>query len=314
MKPTRPSNSAWILTSITVVALLLLVSGCTVLKISHTPAGATKPTPVPGVPFFAKKARCRQEVSWFEPIYTLTLVAVLPDKDGALQNHPRGAVVLSRSSFESPEITLFMKLLNNKPTDEGTVQQAWQKVVARADPHVLSRDFGSLSAADRILVGRAVAPVVYVDYSDQYYVNAKVPLAGSASVDAKVAEDGSLSELSGQTENKTLETILSALPISSVITGGLGLGGKSIASAGEVEALQLTVSISGYKHTLARLVDYPTTSKPCPVASDIPFAEATEYKREDISAADTSQGDKTGGKDTSSDKAPTGSQKKKPPK
>ena len=33
-----------------------------------------------------------------------------------------------------------MKVLNNRP-DEGTVLSYWQKVVARADSHVLSRDF-----------------------------------------------------------------------------------------------------------------------------------------------------------------------------
>ena len=82
--------------------------------------------------------------------------------------------VLSRSSFESQEVVDFMKVLNNRP-DEGTVLSYWQKVVARADSHVLSRDFSSLGVGDRILAGRSAAPAVYVDYADQYYVNAKVP-------------------------------------------------------------------------------------------------------------------------------------------
>jgi len=269
------------------VPLLILCSaGCGVaLRVNHRPVGTTAtPVSVPGVPFYPKRARCRQEVVWFEPIYTLTLAAMLPDKNGALQSHPRGVVVLSRSSFESQEVVDFMKVLNNRP-DEGTVVSYWQKVVARADSHVLSRDFGSLGVGDRILAGRSAAPAVYVDYADQYYVNAKLPVAGSANVDAKVAADGSLSEASAQVQTQTLQTILNALPISSVITGGLGLGGKSIAAVAEVEAFQLTVSVSGYRHTLARFVDYPGTSAPCPVATDITLAESTEYKREDITAA-----------------------------
>jgi hypothetical protein len=272
-----------------ILVFSLCSAGCGVaLRVNHRPVGTTAtPVSVPGVPFYPKRARCRQEVVWFEPIYTLTLVAMLPDKNGALQSHPRGVVVLSRSSFESQEVDDFMKVLNNRPTDEGTVLRYWQKVVARADSHVLSRDFSSLAASDRILAGRSAAPVVYVDYADQYYVNAKLPVAGSANVDAKVAVDGSLSEASGQVQSQTLQTILNALPISSVITGGLGLG-KSIAAAGEVEAFQLTISISGYRHTLARFVDYPSTSAPCPIAIDITLTEATEYKREDmnISAVD----------------------------
>jgi len=271
----------------TAVSLLLLSSiGCgTALRINHRAVGTTvTPVSVPGVPFYTVRGRCRQEVIWFEPIYTLTLAALLPDKDGASQTHPRGVVILSRSSFESQEVVDFMKVLNNRPTDEGTVLRDWQKVVARVDSHVLSRDFGSLGATDRILAGRSVAPAVYVDYAEQYYVNVKIPLAGSANVDAKVAPDGSLSEASGQVQTQTLQTILNALPISSVITGGLGLAGKSIAAAGEVEAFQLTIAISGYRHTLARFVDYPSTSTPCPVPTDIALSEATEYKREDISA------------------------------
>jgi hypothetical protein len=254
--------------------------------VSHRPVGSTTtPITAPGVPFYAKKARCRQEVVWFEPIYTLTLSAMLPDKDGALQSHLRGTVVLSRSSFETQDVTDFVKLLNSRPSDEGTVNRAWQKVVARADSHVLSRDFSSLVPEDRIMVGRSAAPAVFVDYAEQYYVNAKVPLAGSANLDAKVADDGSLSELSSQVESKTFETVVGALPISSVITGELGLsGGKNLANAGEIEAFQLTVSVSGYRHTLAKLVDFPTGSIPCPIAKDIAFADATEYKREDISA------------------------------
>jgi hypothetical protein len=179
------------------VSLVLFLGGCTALRINHSPATTTtKSGSVPGVPFYPKKARCRQEVVWFEPIYTLTLAALLPDKDGALQNHPRGAVVLSRTKFMSQDVNDFMKMLNNHPTDEGTVARAWQKVAALADSNVLSRDFSSLMPADRILASRSSTPSVYVDYADQYYVNAKIPLSGSANVDAKVADDGSLSEAS----------------------------------------------------------------------------------------------------------------------
>jgi hypothetical protein len=310
-----PARAAWPVLAFITATFLFSNVGCSrALRISHRPVGSTiKPESVPGVPFYTKRARCRQEVVWFEPIYTLTLGALLPDKDGVLQNHPRGVVTLSRTDFESQEVTDFMKLLNNRPTDEATVLRAWMRVVTRANSGVLSRDFGSLKAADRILVGRSAAPVVYVDYANQYYVNVKIPWAGSANLDAKVADDGSLSEVSGQVETKTLETILGAIPTSTLISGALGLsGGKSIAGAGEVEAFQLTVSISGYRHTLARLVDYPATSAPCPVAMDIPLSDATEYKREDISAAsDSTNADKTGGADAASSKDSTGGDKTK---
>jgi hypothetical protein len=281
-----------------IVSLLIGLNGCSAMKVTHEPSSNVKAMgDVPGVPFFPKKARCRQEIVWFEPIYTLTLAALVPDKDGALQSQPRGAVVLSRSKFMNSIVTDYVKLLNNPQTDVGTLSREWAKVVALSDASVLSRDFATISASDRILAGRSAGPVVYVDYNDQYYVNAKIPLSGSAQLDAKVAEDGSLSEASAQVENKTLDTILSALPISSVITGGLGLAGKGPQPAEKSETYQLTVSVSGYVHTLAKLVEFPQNSKACPAATDISIDSADEYKREEMNASNDSG--KTGKSDDS---------------
>jgi hypothetical protein len=296
---------------IATVALLLASTGCgTALRVSHRNAGSTaSPTSIPGVPFYAKKARCREEVVWLEPIYSLTLTAIIAGKDGALQNHPRGTLVLSRASFMSEDVKVLMKSVSNGG-DESTILTNWRKVVPLIDPQILSRNFAFLKPDDRILVGSSSAPVVFVDYNDQYYVNAKLPFAGSANVDAKVAQDGSLSEASGQVQSQTLQTILSALPTSSLITGALGLGTKAI-EPGKVEAFTLTVSISGYRHTLARFVDYPqgitntansnarSALPPCPGVKEISFADADEYKREDLSA--TPNGNKP--------KAPDDSQK-----
>ena len=280
--------------------LLTATEGCTVLHIQHTQAGVT--SKVPGVPFFPKRARCRQEIVWLEPIYTLNLAALVPDKDGTLQSRPRGSVTLSLSAFQSDDVKQFVKTLNHRPTNEAIVQAGWDKIVANADPQVLSRSFANLGEDDRILLARSAAPAVYVDYADQYYINAKSPLSGSANVDVKVAEDGSLTEASGQLENKTLDTILGALPISSVITGELGLAaGKSIEEAGNIEAYQLTIGISGYRHTLAHFVDYPVVPTPCPVAAAISLAAADEYKREDISTpTDSTAKDNSAKKDNNS--------------
>jgi hypothetical protein len=269
---------------ILVLCVDLGCSGCgPVLRVQRTPVVATAPpTSVAGVPFYTKRARCRQEIVWLQPIYTLTLTALIPDKNGTLQSHPRGAVILSRSAFVSSSLTDLIKLLNNRPTDEGTVQRSWQTVVALASANTVSADFASLDPKDRILVGRSAAPVVYVDYANQYFINAKSPLAGTANLDAKLAPDGSLTEASGQRTDNTLQTVSSALPISTIITGELGLGGKSLAPSGSVEAFQLTISATGFRHTLARQVDYPTDQTPCPLAADIGLNDATEYKREDV--------------------------------
>lgn len=295
-------------------ALLISLSGCSAMKVTHQPVTATKDTgPVPGVPFFPKKARCKQQIVWFEPIYTLTLASLVPDKDGALQSHPRGAVVLSRTKFLDAEVGAFVKLLNNPAVDMDTVVRGWAKVVALSDSSVLGREFSSLASSDLILVGRSAAPAVYVDYSDQYYVNAKIPLAGSAQVDAKVAEDGSLSEASAQVETKTLETILGALPISSIITGGLGLAGKGPLPAEKAETFQLTMSVTGYVHTLAKFDDFHKKSA-CPVANEIAIGSADEYKREEMTSPTDSGGADKGTDSKVPQKKDSSAQAKKPAK
>jgi len=242
-------------------------------------------------------------------------------------------MVLPRSSFNTEEVKMLMTSVSNGG-DEVTVLANWRKVVPFVKPNVLTRDFNSLEDKDRILLGSSAAPVVFVDYTDQYYVNAKIPLAGSANVDAKVADDGSLSEASGQVESKTLETILG--PVNTAITGALGAA-KAL-EPGKIETFTLTVSVSGYRHTLARFVDLPgsttataddgtvTTRTPaCPVVKAIAFGDASEYKREDLSSPGDNSTDKKPdtktpkkdpvtdkSKDSPSDKSPTADVKPPP--
>jgi hypothetical protein len=263
------------------VVLVGATAGCTALRITHSPAGsAAKTTPIEGVPFYPKKGACQQQVVWLEPIYNLSLATLVQDKNNALQSHPRGAVALSRTAFQKDEVRELVKLLNEGKPDED-VLKAWAAVVANSNTDVLSRDFSSLDPSDRILVGRLSKPTTFVDYSDQYYANARVPLAGSASVNPKVAADGSLTEISAQVQDNTLQTILGALPISTVLTGALGLPGKGIVPT-VPQTFQLTITITGYQHTLGRTVPY---ANPCPLPEDLNLANATEYKRDDVSAA-----------------------------
>ncbi len=288
------SYRSWLM----IVVLAGLCPGCTAMRITHTQAGRKEE--IPGVPFYSKKGACRQEIVWLEPIYNLSLAALIPDKNNALQPHPTGAVSLSRTAFQSVDVQGFVKTLARGPTDADTVLRAWGKVVAASDASVLSRDFGHLADDDRILAGRSATPVAVVDYSDRYYVNARVPLAGSANLDAKVAADGSLTEVSAQTQDTTLQTILSALPISTLITGALGSPVKGVVPTAS-ETFQLTISVTGYRHTLARAVPY---ADPCPMPSDLKLENATEYKREDVTAAAKPSSDDKSPNNNSNAKAP----------
>src|SRR5258708_2931360 len=135
----------WVSIVVAALAAILASTGCgTALRVSHRPVGSSIDSKsVPGVPFYIKRARCRQEVVWFEPLYTLTLTAMIPDKDGTLQSRPRGTMVLPRSSFNKDEVKTLLKSVSNGG-EEVTVLANWKKVVPLVDPEILTRGFSSL--------------------------------------------------------------------------------------------------------------------------------------------------------------------------
>lgn len=278
------------------VLCTLTCSSCTSLRVTHV-AASTPTAPrakTDGVPFFTKKAKCQQTVAWLQPVYTIAISAVYLDKNGLPQPTPYGAVSLSRSNFLQSDVAALVQLVTTGNTQTSVVQNRWQTVVALAShsPAPSTIPFGSLGPEDRILAGKSSDPFPYVDYSEQYYLNAKVPWSGSANIDAKLATDGTLTEASGQVQNSTLQTILSSLPVSSLITGGLGIGGtKDISTtAGSIQGFQLTITTGGYLHTLSQLIDFRA---PCPSVADITLAEASTYKREDLSAPLATQAKQT---------------------
>ena len=187
------------------------------------PRGAATRANVDGVPFFVKKAKCREEVVWLEPIYNLSLSANATDKNGKLQPQPPGSLALSRSIFISQQVTNLIKLINEGTATLDTVQRYWTQVAAQLSAATLARQANDLpfqsDNRDLILIRRSSSAVPYVDYSDQFFLNARVPISGNANVATKLAADGTLTEGSAQIQNNTLQTILSAIPISSLFGG-----------------------------------------------------------------------------------------------
>ncbi len=270
--------------SVGLLALLGFCASCSAVRVSHV-AGSTPNAPaskVSGVPFYPKKAKCRQEVVWLQPVYTLTLSVIQTDAKGTPQAKALGSVTLSRSLFDKQEVREFLALVAKGAKDENTVLSAWAKLADLASKATspLTVDFNGMATEDRILAGRSAAAFVYVDYSDQYYINARVPLAGSANLSTKVAADGSLTEATTQVQNTALQTILQSLPISTLITGGLGLT-PTKGFVPEEEVFQVAIAVSGFRHTLAKFTDFRT---PCQVVADIALNDADEYKREDLSS------------------------------
>jgi hypothetical protein len=265
-----------------IMALLITftvsVTGCRTAQVTKAkpPVGSNKTDKLDGIPFYVKKAGCKHEVVWLEPIYTLTLEEItIPEGSNAKpQTTPRGAAVLSLSQYrEDPAVQDFLKKLSQVGAQFEDVLKAWDAVTKSPyTPTKFPED-----VKNRVLVSNANTPEIYVDYAETYYINAKNPVAGSAKVDAKLASDGTLTEASVEVESKTLETLLG--PINAAITAGLPLAAK-VEGKTQVRQLKLTTEVSGYKHTFSRIDSSATF--PCPVIAADNLPSPANYTRESV--------------------------------
>jgi hypothetical protein len=232
-----------------------------------------------GIPFYIKKAVCKHEVVWLEPVYTLSLEEITTSAgvDPKPAPIPRGAATLSLSGYRGTKNQDFLLALNGVDQTLEVILKAWNAVTTDPTLSYFPSAFPDLN--NRILTSNSNAPSTYVDYSQPYYLNAKQPLAGSSKLDGKMAADGTLTEASSEVENKTLETLLASLPIKEVITGGLGFAAKA-QNPKQDKQLKLTIAVTGYKHTLSQL----DTSMLMPCAAlGTDLSGQYLYLREDVS-------------------------------
>jgi hypothetical protein len=195
------------------------------------PAAAAK-NKLPGIPFFNHMGICIQEEEWNEPQTTLTLT-VTPD-NGLSQTR---SMVLNNQPFyqHDPDVLNLLTILEiaqgkHKITDKdqsycpANVAKGWdtlgQKYEVKqidetgsdpsTDPNKISIE-SATKYGILVLTANTATQGVGVDYSRVYYLNTKSPLIGTASVDAKIGTDGTLTEGSVSVDDETGNYVLTAL-------------------------------------------------------------------------------------------------------
>src|SRR5208337_4678993 len=264
-----------------------VMCGClSTVRINKAPTSdALRITNLKGIPFYIKVAKCKQETSWLQPVYTLTLKKITTyrfvDEKAAKTANPNAkppdpvvhtaTKTLSLPQFNSDDVRTLRGLLG-KPGEATAIEakaidDQWRKIADRPDYVAVAVKEDALVNSDEVFeVSNTSTPEAVVDYGTTYYYNAPRPWVGSSQIDAKLAADGTLTEGSAQVQSQTLSTILSALPISSLLTKAV----ETVAAAAvqRPEAIQpttqyeLTIAESGYTHTHSRYRDF---TLPCPV-------------------------------------------------
>jgi hypothetical protein len=253
---TTHSSTRWLLGA--ALSLFFVLTGCThpavVVKVrpSDTPApdGSHPRTwgglsgDVPGIPFYVKQGVCQKATTWLEPQYVLTL-SVAVDGDPALTH----TLQFSRAGYLSDDVKPLLSTVS-KITGKYTLKQVYEQAcpskigsqwdaVARAIASHATYQItdgldlnGGLALAETqknvIRVKNTATFGVAVDYTHQYYLNAKSPWIGSGQVDAKLSDDGTLGEGSGQINDQTWSTILGT--VSSLVGDITGVGGTAAAA------------------------------------------------------------------------------------
>ena len=272
----------------------ILMGGClSTIRVRRDPLPMTdkerNSTKLSGVPFYVKVAQCKQETSWLELFYTLTLKKTstfsFVDEKAAKAKDPSAkppapvvrftvTKVLSLSQFNSSDVRLLKAMLTKPgpadPLQARAIEGAWKKISDVPDYLPLAMGEDALVNSPEVVQSTNTAtPEAVVDYSRVYYYNAPRPWIGTSQLGAKLASDGSLTEASAQVQGQTMSTILSALPISTLLTKAAGAGAAA-AAAPPAEAVQetfqyeMTTVEDGYIHTHSRYTQY---ALPCPVAA-----------------------------------------------
>ncbi len=238
------------------IPLILLVGCGPVFRVTKDGA------PVQGIPFYVKDADCLHQMVYVVPYVRLTLQTLNGQKVQGSET-----MTISEKDFnEDTSVQSLLALLRKKPpladSEFAQVSEYWAEI----------RDQKSASPYEAVknqrwpqyLLSNSTTTKLFVDYKSVYTLNAKSPVAGSVNADYHLASDGTLSEASGQVTDQTLSTILTALPISSLITTAAsgGLAVKIIGAPAPAEiTVQMVVERRAIKITNSQLIPY---EKGCP--------------------------------------------------
>ncbi len=224
-----------------IMVLCTMLAGCgTAMKVSHLAGERYKC--LPGVPFYTKAVACKQETVWFEQTYRLTLVAAAQAGDAF-----KVSKEISRKVYVSHEFQKLMNLVHKSDSNQefNKILDAFFKL-----PIYISPPPGSLPPMEElILASNQNEPVIFIDYTDPHYYNAKIPLAGSVNAEVNLSSELTLSKASANIQEQTLKTFLDLLPVKEVLTGVAQAATKKATM--EIVSVRLTIEPQAYNYTLS---------------------------------------------------------------
>jgi len=242
---------------------------------------------LPGIPFYNHYGVCTKETVWLEPQTTLTLTVTADGGKPVTQ-----AITLNNQAFHDTTPTpdhnanSLVTALNEAqgkhqlentgkfcPAEVaknwGAVRDAYKVTPIKED----SANAIQTAESDKALVRVSNTADIgtAVDYSRVYYLNARSPLIGTGTVDAKLNSDGTLGEGSASVDDETLGDVLTA----AATVGSGGLTAWSTVAAARITgapSIQAAATDVAAPHAVVR----DQQSKPSPCAAKDGWPEVND--------------------------------------
>lgn len=236
-----------------------------------------------GIPFYVKEGKCMHTSIYGAPYYRLTLQQTVDSR-----KLPPMVLNVTETDFGRDPIQADIVHVLATPGELTTPQylaviEQWNAVAASAhniNPYTalcLGRP-DCTNVLTETLVANSSTPVAFVNYHNVYTLNAKRPFSGTVQSDYKLAEDGTLSEVSAQIEDKTFETVLGALPIADLIKSGAGVATKFDGGRTAPAKLELSIERRMLKETRAKIENFAVG---CPTDGAV-VTDSYDAKVEDV--------------------------------
>lgn len=281
------------LVAILTTSCLLLVS-CSTVSVSRdvvdTNGNSKSETEsVPGIPFYVKKLKARQETKWSETAYDVIVTVTATDKDKkplAKYSWSSPIINVSESLLLDDKMTKLRKavsLFSDKPSlPREDVAMAIRKLsrtfdtlAAAANAERIARAArpnGLPSAADVNLVSNKLTEEIVVDTTIKYYANGRHPAVGTGKANFELNKDMTLSKVESEVSGDILKTFLDLLPVEEFFTKQWALTGKTDAAADPtLPDIAITVSLKVTPKTTI----YTLSKGAISVGVPIPIAAAT---------------------------------------
>jgi len=207
-------------------------------------------THLDGIPFYPKRAVCRQDTIWLEPLYALTREDTYRKQPPPLK--PTDPLPASTTTTIKQTKIARRAELTTKPCPQAAPRDLCaitalerldklQKALADAQPTMDPMKLKAINDAwteinvtssllvtdveqrNVVLASNTRTSDFFTDYTRPYYFNTRMPWLGSSTANASLDKDGSLTNGTATADNQTAQAILNVLPISAVLSKALGL-------------------------------------------------------------------------------------------